>query len=262
MLGASNFTYAEATWTQRVPDWLASHIHAFEYFGGVPTLVVPDNLKAGVTRPDRYDPDLASAYNELARHYGTAIVPARVRKPRDKAKVEAGVLLVQRWILAALRHQTFFSLVDLNQAILGLLDRLNDRPFKKMPGRDGTAAYYVRMPRLVSDLVAARAEGRHRRLLDTLARKPLLVLDDRGLNGFSDELRRDLLELVEERHDRRSIVITSPFPIDQWHDLIGDPTLADAILDRLVHKAHKITLNGASMRKTRVSPPDGDGQDA
>ncbi|MEB3221031.1 MAG: IS21-like element helper ATPase IstB [Candidatus Sericytochromatia bacterium] len=128
--------------------------------------------------------------------------------------------------------------------------------------RDGTAAYYVRMPRLVSDLAAARAEGRHRRLLETLVRKPLLVLDDWGLNGFSDELRRDLLELVEERHDRRSIVITSQFPIDQWHDLIGDPTLADAILDRLVHKAHKITLKGASMRKTRISPPDGDAQDA
>ncbi|MEB3221032.1 MAG: IS21 family transposase [Candidatus Sericytochromatia bacterium] len=148
VLGASNFTYAEATWTQRVPDWLASHIHAFEYFGGVPTLVVPDNLKAGVTRPDRYDPDLASAYNELARHYGTAIVPARVRKPRDKAKVEAGVLLVQRWILAALRHQTFFSLVELNQAIRGLLDRLNDRPFKKMPGSRRSVFDAVERPAL------------------------------------------------------------------------------------------------------------------
>lgn len=119
--------------------------------------------------------------------------------------------------------------------------------------RDGAGAFYVRMPRLVADLDAARAEGRHRRLLDSLVRKPLLVLDDWGLTGFTDELRRDLLELVEERHDRRSLIITSQFPVEKWHDLIGDPTLADAILDRLVHKAHKIAMKGASMRKARPS---------
>ena len=125
--------------------------------------------------------------------------------------------------------------------------------------RDGTSALYVRMPRLVADLDAARAEGRHRRVLDSLARKPLLILDDWGLTSFTDELRRDLLELVEDRHDRRSIIITSQFPVEKWHDLIGDPTLADAILDRLVHKAHKIAMKGASMRKAR--PSEGDGTD-
>lgn len=124
--------------------------------------------------------------------------------------------------------------------------------------RDGTAAYYVRLPRLVNDLAAARAEGRHRRFLETLAKKPLLVLDDWGLHGFNDDLRRDLLEIVEERYERRSIIITSQFPIEQWHDLIGDPTLADAILDRVVHKAHKIAMKGASMRKNRFNPPDPD----
>lgn len=134
VLGASSYTYAEATWTQSVPDWIASHMRAFAFIGGVPTLVVPDNLKAGVKRPDRYDPDIAAAYHEMARHYGTAIVPARVRKPRDKAKVEGGVLLVKRWILAALRNQRFFSLVELNMAIRQLLDRLNRKPFKKLPG--------------------------------------------------------------------------------------------------------------------------------
>lgn len=134
VLGASSYTYAEATWTQAVPDWIASHMRAFAYIGGVPTLVVPDNLKAGVARPDRYDPDIAAAYHEMARHYGTAIMPARVRKPRDKAKAEAGVLLVERWILAALRNQRFFTLVELNQAIRRLLDRLNRKAFKKLPG--------------------------------------------------------------------------------------------------------------------------------
>jgi transposase len=96
VLGASNFTNAEATWTQTVPDWLGSHVRAFNFLGGLPTLVVPDNLKSGVKRADCYDPDIAPAYHEMARHYGIAIVPARARKPHDKAKVEAGVLLVQR----------------------------------------------------------------------------------------------------------------------------------------------------------------------
>jgi DNA replication protein DnaC len=123
--------------------------------------------------------------------------------------------------------------------------------------REGVSAFYVRMPRLALDLAAARAEGRHRRVLDMLAKKPLLVLDDWGLTGFTDELRRDLLEIFEERHDRRSIVITSQFPVEKWHELIGDPTLADAILDRIVHKAHKIALKGPSMRKTRSDGPDG-----
>lgn len=119
--------------------------------------------------------------------------------------------------------------------------------------REGVKALYIRMPRLVTDLQAARAEGRHRRALDALSRVPLLVLDDWGLTGFTDEIRRDLLELVEERHDRRSLVITSQFPVESWHELLGDPTLADAILDRIVHKAYKLALKGGSMRKSRAS---------
>lgn len=117
--------------------------------------------------------------------------------------------------------------------------------------RNGTAALYIRMPKLVADLQAARAVGQHARSLNTLVRKPLLVLDDWGLTGFTEELRRDLLELVEERHERRSLVIASQFPVESWHDLIGDPTLADAILDRIVHRAHRFTLTGESLRKTR-----------
>jgi transposase len=133
-LGASNFSYAEATWTQTLPDWCASHIRTFEYMGSVAELLVPDNLKSAVIRPCRYEPGLNATYQALAEHYGTAILPARVRKPRDKAKVENGVLLVERWILARLRNQTFFSLSELNQAIAALLEELNDKPFKKLPG--------------------------------------------------------------------------------------------------------------------------------
>ena len=134
VLGASNYTYAEATWTQTLPDWTGSHVRAFAFLGGVPAIIVPDNLRSGVTKACRYEPELNPTYADLAQHYGVAVIPARVRKPRDKAKVEAGVLLVERWILACLRHQTFFSLAELNTAIAACLERLNRRPFKKLPG--------------------------------------------------------------------------------------------------------------------------------
>jgi transposase len=134
VLGASNYTYAEATWTQQLPDWIGAHVRAFAFFGGTSELLVPDNLRSGVTKGHRYEPDLNPTYAELARHYGVAVLPARVRKPRDKAKAEAGVLLVERWILAALRDRTCFSLAELNGEIARLLERLNRRPFKKLPG--------------------------------------------------------------------------------------------------------------------------------
>jgi len=134
VLGASNYTYTEATWDQGLASWTASHVRAFEYFGGVPRIVVPDNLKSGVSRPCRYEPDINPTYHEMATHYGTAIIPARVRKPKDKAKVEGGVLIVERWILASLRNRTFFSLNELNEAISDLVGKLNHRPFKKLEG--------------------------------------------------------------------------------------------------------------------------------
>jgi len=134
VLGASNYTYAEATWSQTLPDWIGAHTRAFAFLGGVPEVVVPDNLKSGVTRAHRYEPELNPTYAELAAHYGVAVIPARARRPRDKAKVEVGVQVVERLILAALRHRTFFSLAELNRAIAELLERLNRRPFKKLPG--------------------------------------------------------------------------------------------------------------------------------
>jgi transposase len=134
VLGASSYTYAEATWSQSLPDWIGAHGRAFTFFGGVPELLVPDNLKRGVTHAHRYEPDLNPTYQEMAAHYGVAVLPARVRKPRDKAKVESAVLVVERWILARLRHHPFFSLADLNATIRSLLTGRNSRPFKKLPG--------------------------------------------------------------------------------------------------------------------------------
>lgn len=127
VLGASNFTYAEATRTQKVRDFIASHVRALEHIGGVPKAIVPDQLKSGVSRSCRYEPGLQRTYEEMAGHYGTAILPARPRSPRDKAKVENGVLVVQRWILAKIRNQTFFSLDALNERISDLCFELNER---------------------------------------------------------------------------------------------------------------------------------------
>lgn len=134
VLGASDYTFAEATWTQTLPDWLASHTRGMTYFGGVPAAIVPDNLRSGVSRACRYDPDINPSYQQWAEHYQTAILPARPHKPRDKAKAEQGVLLAQRWILARLRHHQFFALDELNRHIATLLDELNHRPFKRRPG--------------------------------------------------------------------------------------------------------------------------------
>jgi transposase len=134
VLGASNYTFAEATGSQSLPDWIGAHIRAFEALDGVPQGLVPDNLKAAVTRAHRYAPTLNRTYEELAQHYGVAIVPARAAKPRDKAKVAVGVQVVERWILARLRHSTFFSLPEVNTAITALLGDLNTRLCKKLPG--------------------------------------------------------------------------------------------------------------------------------
>ena len=132
--GASNFTYAEATRSQSLPDWIASHVRAMDFFGGCPEVLVPDNLKSGVTSACFYDPDINPTYQEMATHYDTVVLPARVQKPQDKAKVEAGVQIVERWILAKLRNHTFFTLEELNQQISTLLVELNNKPFQKLPG--------------------------------------------------------------------------------------------------------------------------------
>ncbi len=133
-MGASNYTYAEATWDQKLPNWIASHIRTFEFFEGVPHITVPDNPKVGVSSPCRYEPDLNPTYHDMSVHYGTVIIPARVRKPQDKAKVETAVQIVERWILAPLRGRAFFSLNELNQTIWELLAQLNKRPFQKLSG--------------------------------------------------------------------------------------------------------------------------------
>ena len=133
-LGASSYTFAWASLSQDLPSWIETHVRAFHFIGGVPEILVPDNLKSGVTKPCYYEPDINPTYYELARHFGAVIIPARVRKPKDKAKVESAVLVAERWILAALRNHTFFSIAELNRAIAEKLEELNNRKFQKIDG--------------------------------------------------------------------------------------------------------------------------------
>jgi transposase len=132
VLGASNLTYAEATWTQTLPDWIGAHVRLFRFLDGVPRLVVPDNLKSGVHKASFYDPEINRSYGMMAAHYGVGILPARPRKPRDKAKVEAGVRFAQTYILGRLRHQTFFSLTECNAAIATAVERINAHPMRRL----------------------------------------------------------------------------------------------------------------------------------
>ena len=147
-LGASNYIFAEATWTQSLPDWIGSHVRALEYLGGVPEVIVPDNLRSGVSSPHRYEPELNPTYREFAAHYSVSVIPARVRKPRDKAKVENGVLQAERWILAPLRNRMFFDLGELNSAIREKLAEFNQRPFQKLEGSRVTAFEKIDRPAL------------------------------------------------------------------------------------------------------------------
>jgi len=134
VLGASNYTFVDLTWSRSLPDWIGSHVRMLAFFGGVPEVIVPDNEKSGVGRASRYEPDLNPTYRELAVHYGITVIPARPHAPRDKAKVEAAVLAVERRVLAPLRHHTFFSLAEARSGLAPRLAALNDRPFQKIEG--------------------------------------------------------------------------------------------------------------------------------
>ena len=156
-LGASHLLYVEATWTQALPDWIGAHVRMLEYLGGVPALIVPDNLKSGVRQPCYYEPELHPTYQDFAAHYGTAILPARAYHPRDKAKVETAVQIVEREVLAPLRHDVFTSLVELNYALVDGRERVNDRPFQKLAG--SRRALFMQLDRpALTPLPAARYE--------------------------------------------------------------------------------------------------------
>lgn len=150
VLGASNYTFVEAAESQSLRHWISAHIRAFEFFGGVTTCIVPDNLKSGVTQPHLYDPDTNFTYQEMANYYNVAVIPARVRSPKDKSKVEVGVQGIQRWILAPLRDCTFFSIAEINAAIAPLLQAYNARPFQQLVGSRYSQFLEIERPTLKS----------------------------------------------------------------------------------------------------------------
>jgi transposase len=131
-LGASNFTYAEARWTETLPDWIGAHVNALAAIGGVPQALVPDNLKVGITKPSRYEPGINRTYQDLADHYGCVVLPARIVRPRDKAKVEVAVQIVERFVLAKLRNRTSFSLAELNAAIRTCVAEINAKIMRRV----------------------------------------------------------------------------------------------------------------------------------
>ena len=148
VLGASSYLYAEALRSQELLHWITGHVHVFEALGGCPRVVVCDNLRSGVTRPNRYEPDVNATYQEMAAHYGVAVIPTRSYKPRDKAKVEAGVLLAERWIMARLRNERFTSLGEANIQIAGLVEWVNAPPFKKLAGSRASVFEEIDRPAL------------------------------------------------------------------------------------------------------------------
>ena len=158
VLGFSNYVFSEATPSQELSCWIGSHVRCFAFLGGVPSLLVPDNLKSGITSPDLYEPLENETYREMAEHYAVAIFPARVKRPRDKAPAEQSVQLVTRWILARLRKRTFFDLVSLNQAIRILLDDLNRRPFKGSRSGSRQELFLSREKAALSPLPSTRYE--------------------------------------------------------------------------------------------------------
>lgn len=148
VMGASNYTYAEATLSQKLEDWVMSHVRCFEFLGGVPDLLIPDNLKSATTRACKYDPDLNPTYQQMASHYNVTIMPARPLKPKDKAKAENGVLIVERWIMGVIRKEVFYSLSQLNERIKDLLVWMNNKPFQKISGTRSSLFSEIDLPAL------------------------------------------------------------------------------------------------------------------
>jgi transposase len=224
VLGSSQLTYVEAVLSQQKEDFIAACENTLHYIGGVPDAIVPDNLKAAVTKSNRYEPTLNETFADFADHYSTTILPARAYHPRDKALVEGAVKIIYARIYEPLRKTIYHSLSELNTAI-----------------REA----------LFAKLKMAKADGSYIKEVAKIERQQLLILDDFGIQPFDSQNRAALMEIIEDRHGKSSLIITSQLPVSKWFEVIGEKTIADAILDRIVHDAHRIELKGESMRKKR-----------
>ena len=243
VLGASNFTYAEASWTQALADWIGAHTRAFEAIGGVPNLLVPDNTKVAVIKACLYEPQVNRTYAEMAAHYDTAILPARPRRPRDKAKVEAAVLIVERWLLGRLRHRRFYSLAELNAAIGELLHQLNEeRPIRRLGVTRRALLEELDRPHLKalpSRALCLRrmaaAPGRHRlsrRGRGALLQRAVPLRPSRGRGAADAAHRRGL---SQGRADRRASALQRQSPA---HHRRRSHAVEPPALCRLDRRAH------------------------
>ena len=325
VMGGSSLSFAHASWTETLPDWIDAHAQAFTYFGGAARLLVPDNPKVAVIKACFYDPQVNRTYAEMAAHYDTAVLPACPRRPRDKAtlrSISCTALACKAWPRPSTTLPTMtrpqasatptgwpccwnerLSIVRTSvsaracatpgYAITPSLRTSTTAPTKGSigdcwpissratgsittttwwsPGRPASAragwparsdirpaattapSSYVRVPKLFDELALAHGDGSAGRRLRALGAAQLLILDDWGLEPLGAQARHDLLEILEDRYGRRSTIVTSQLPIPDWHAVIGEATYADAILDRLVHNAHRLELSGESLR--RSAPP-------
>jgi transposase len=203
VLGASNCTFAEVTLSQGLPDFTASTVRALEYFGAVPRIIVPDQLRSAVSRADHYDPEINQAFHELAQHYGMAVIPAPPRKPKGKAKVEVGVQIAQRWVLARLRNRRFFTLAELNNAVAELVDELNHRQFQKLDGNRHQAFETLDRPAM-RPLPALRFELAERKT--QRANIDYHVEFDARFYSVPNQLRQELIEIR-----------ATPSIVECWH---------------------------------------------
>lgn len=307
----SHYMYAVALPSQKQDDFIAGLVKALHFLGTVPQVIKCDNLKSAVIKPDRYTPEFTQAMEYFAAHYGATAMATRVAKPRDKASVEKAVDVCYKRIYAPLRNQQFYSLNELNQAIIKQLNWHNDLPLQgKSYSRTqrftiqcsqtrnlfpeqlqtlsdcsyiqrsenilitgstgcgksylacalgnqaclmGHKVYYANMNRLSEKIMLAKLEGTFVKLLNQFAKVSLLILDDFGLQPLDQNTRLALLQLLEDRYGEKSTMIVSQLPISKWHDAIGEPTLADAIMDRITTGAHRIELKGESLRKKAVA---------
>jgi DNA replication protein DnaC len=195
----------------------------FRFWGARPRLLVPDNLRSGVHKASFYDPEINRSYGAMAAHYGVGILPARPYHPKY---VVGSCGVGKSWLACALGFKAC---------------------------RENLSVLYQRVPRLFALLALGRGDGRYAKLMRQLGRVDLLILDDWGPEPLLPEQQRDLLEIVEDRYNAGSLIITSQLPVDRWYELVGNPTLADAILDRIVHNAYRVELSGESLRKPRAS---------
>ena len=270
VLSYSHYADAETFEDEKQKSWVKAHVHMFEYFGGISKILVPDNCKTAVLHNRKFENELNKVYQELTEHYGTAIIPARVRTPKDKPAAEGSVGNISTWIIAALRNQTFFSLAELNFAIRKKLEEYNTKPFQKkacsrkslfdqeekqfllpLPENAEYSTKFVRMPDLLIDLQTAVENKNLPRVMKKYTQPVLLIIDERLLLKPTAEEEKLLFEVIHRRASKVSTIFCSQYRPSEWYDRLGGTgsQLTDSILDRIIHNAYQLNIESTDPEK-------------